>query len=55
MATEWSSNRLFFLPKQGIAEAGSVMWQASGPMMYDLLALLNGTLCSTGSRVPPFY
>lgn len=31
------------------------MWQASGPMMYDLLALLNGALCSTRSHVPPFY
>lgn len=31
------------------------MWQVSGPMMYDLLALLNGALCSRVSHMPPFY
>lgn len=53
-ATELSSNQPFLLLKQGTAEAANVMWQASGPMMYDLLALLNGALCSTGSHVPLF-
>lgn len=53
------SSFLFFLFFPSLSRAQQkqtfFMWQVSGPMMYDLLALLNGALCSRVSHVPPFY
>lgn len=53
------SSFLFFLffpsPSRAQQKQTFFMWQVSGPMMYDLLALLNGALCSRVSHVPPFY
>lgn len=43
------------LPRQGTAEADPFHVAGFWPMMYDLLALLNGALCFRISHVPPFY
>lgn len=46
---------LFPFPGRARQQQTLFMWQVSGSMMYDLLALLNGALCSRVSHVPPFY